>query len=303
MRFNWIFLAVNFATLASCLPVSPPNEPVVVRHMRGSSSDTSSNKNPNATNPDRPLGPPIIWLAGGWNSCTSHSSSEASNPLAMNAFQKFKPMFERLKTQQFPNLEFYASCLTQDILKARVVHSEELSRIVDVDRDRTIDLVSKRSAAQNSPIIIIGHSFGGWMAMRAPLVKIEQPIPILITMDPISAVTCNIAVLEKIINWDVTKPPPANSQGCTTSPSDITAAQRQIIRANVSRWVNIWQLDSLNFLHSTEINEAENIRIYQDSAPSLNGHISLGLNPEVWLKIESYIIASLQDMHNQRAQN
>lgn len=303
MRFNLILATITYLAITACVPARPPHDPVTPSLKRGSSSDSSNNRNPNATNPDRPLGPPILWLAGGWNSCSAISQGEVESPLGMNAFQSFKPMFERLKANHFPKMEFYASCLTKDISKARVVHSETLARNLDVDRDRTFDLISKRAATQNSPVVIIGHSFGGWMAMRAPMVKIEQPIPLLITMDPISAVTCNIAVLEEIINWDITKAPAANSKGCTTSPADITASQRQVIRSNVKRWVNIWQIDSLNFLHSTEIHEAENVRIYQDTAPSLNGHISLGLNAEVWLKIEGYIVVALQDLHNQKAQN
>ncbi len=255
------------------------------------STDPSNDASPAE---DASVGPPLVWVAGGWNSCRPTDQNSSSGPLGMNIFKNFGPMMLSLKSKSFPTIEYVASCLRPNIKQAYYVHSSSPLSILSAPRDNLATMVAERARAQKSPLVIIGHSFGGWITMKGINVMSGNDIRLLLTMDPISPVTCEFVTagnwLKQKISGDTTEPPPT---GCTTSPTDITESQRDAIKAAVKRWVNIWQIDTLNALHADPIKQAENERIYLDAVTALNGHINLGLSPQVWQKIEAYIVGSL----------
>ena len=236
---------------------------------------------------------PVVWIAGGWNSCKETATDLRPSPWGMNAFKHFAVMYERLKSSRYPKLEYFATCLTPDIRTVKMVNSSDVHEILEIQREAAFSLVAKRAAELNAPIVIIGHSYGGWLTMKAAQTKTEAPIKLLLTMDPISAVTCTAEVMTQIIetklNYDLFAAPP----GCVTSPKDISAAQQNQIRGNVRRWVNLWQRDTFNVLHGSPIDQAENEEVFLDGADAINGHINMGLSESVWQKIQTYVESSL----------
>ena len=288
---NTFLLALLAHPLVSCAHKSTDrSDPSKKPLSQNTPAEQISVRPNNANNLQQAIpGDPIFWMVGGWNSCKEKAPDMRPSPWGMNAYQNFLPMFERLKATRFPKSEYFASCLTPDIRDVKLVSSSTGGEILDIPRESAISLVAKRASELNAPIIIIGHSYGGWISMKAAQTKTETPVKLLLTMDPISAVTCTQDVMAQILEMKILDDLFAAPPGCTSSPQDITEVERNLIRSNIGRWVNIWQIDTFNLLHGSPISQAENEQITQDGLAAVNGHIALGLNPLVWQKIQGYI--------------
>ena len=112
-------------------------------------------------------------------------------------------------------------------------------------------LSSLAATVQAPEVYLIGHSYGGWAAMKlaqslVPNVKIRA----LVGIDPISGKTCKP---EQFIDSILKRP----ATGCTEAPSDITSSDRISLASRIQIWLNLYQLES-RLLHSGVIANAEN---------------------------------------------
>lgn len=120
-----------------------------------------------------------------------------------------------------------------------------------------------------SNIIIIGHSHAGWLAMKLAssdrlLAVTEAPVA-LVTMDPVSRVTCQ----------------QLREPGCREAPRDFTAAELSTLHVR-TRWLNIYHSPAA-VLGSGSIAAAhKNTRI------SVN-HVRMEDSPFAWRIVSDFI--------------
>ena len=107
-------------------------------------------------------------------------------------------------------------------------------------------------ALPNPEVSIIGHSYGGWTAMKLmlaldPSIKVHR----LITLDPISRDNCSLQQFAKNAEAIIDNAS-SNSRGCSIAPEDFTATELAAIAAKTEKWVNYYQTTGI-FLHSSAI--------------------------------------------------
>ncbi len=115
-------------------------------------------------------------------------------------------------------------------------------------------------------IFLMGHSYGGYVAMDTASKMSDMKLAGLYTIDPISAETCK--VMDNL-------PIAAGNPDCQRPP---TTLPNTVIRASTLGWINFHQ--PLGSLHASPIAEAANLQIdlpYGDKA-----HHRLGFDPLVW---------------------
>lgn len=118
-------------------------------------------------------------------------------------------------------------------------------------------------------IIIIGHSYGGWRAMKlasSPYLLNNTRVPmILVTFDPISKVLC-----QRI-----------RETGCREAPADLSPPELYQLNTR-TRWLNTYQEQGL-LLGSGPIGAAHfNIKANSD-------HLDIQTNQEVWQSVKGFI--------------
>ncbi len=115
-----------------------------------------------------------------------------------------------------------------------------------------------RTEAGKRPVILIGHSYGGWLATQAalnldPAVKVKG----IVTIDPISRVHCPVSSFAagvgiRTFNYVRGIAPPPPVAGCVSAPSDVDEDAQKKITARTEFSLNIYQ-KSQSTLHSDEL--------------------------------------------------
>jgi pimeloyl-ACP methyl ester carboxylesterase len=117
-----------------------------------------------------------------------------------------------------------------------------------------------------SHIFIMGHSYGGWLAMKLLENWDGDPgvVDTVDTIDPISKVNCTIS----------------RPVGCTSFPQDVKQPQRVRIAEASKIWVNTWQNNTF-YLHSSPIKEADVNREVKEL-----DHHTVATDDNLWKDIE-----------------
>ncbi len=114
----------------------------------------------------------------------------------------------------------------------------------------------RQQMAEATHVYIIGHSYGGWLALRlvdSAVYGDASSVKALFSVDPISKIRCSFSTLS----------------GCFSAPEDIEVRSRQHIKNATDVWVNPWQNQTF-YLHSSAIDEADrnpNIPLSHQSMP------------------------------------
>jgi pimeloyl-ACP methyl ester carboxylesterase len=119
-----------------------------------------------------------------------------------------------------------------------------------------------RVATRSEQVVVMGHSYGGWLAMKLAAEPAVVGLAGLYTIDPISRITCSLAT----------------PFGCTSAPADFDDDARARIARNAGHWANFWERRTI-YLHSSVIGQAE--ANYQIDA----GHTVIDADPTVWSRI------------------
>ncbi len=264
------------------------NQPSAATPNQGTNVTGNNSQPALTTTPVVPKGPMILVATGGWNSCKEAAGSDIVSPLGMNMYQGFKRVIA--ESIQYPNgMMYFAACMTMDWRELRVYRSDQPQNLRTMSPQSFTSEIGLFASSGNSPVQIIGHSYGGWLAMSlAKNIPASVQVRQLITIDPISPITCTPESLTGAISaklGDIFSSRP----GYNTSPDDLTPQFRVDLRRRLNAWHNFYQFDALNVLHGTAIQEAENHYIKMDLARTINGHINLGLDQSVWTTISQLI--------------
>jgi hypothetical protein len=220
---------------------------------------------------------PLVVLVGGYNSCMA--TREEGEPLA---FTKRGPAFvelleETLSEKMSKSLDVVSSCFghreytekvqgqqgeeektksivqlsildtkTKDVESADAYDTERVPTLDDLTPsiDRMAGAIKRAEQRQpGRPVILIGHSHGGWMALKlATRLPAAIDVRALVTLDPISPLHCSVANAFSML---IGSPPP----GCTQAPPDIDPAAQLEITKRVGVWQHYYQTQ-FSRLHS-----------------------------------------------------
>lgn len=204
-------------------------------------------------------------LMGGRGSCGQDAQGNQS-PFAMSNYPQFRSMIDSLISRGTV-VNFLVSCYQgSNVIKQ--ITSDAPASIVSGDIETTKRKVASMVAALlPAQTFLMGHSYGGWLAMKTALALGQgAAVAGLFTIDPISPVTCTF-----------TRP-----EGCTAAPSDVTGAQRDLLAAQTGNWTNFYQTSTF-YLHSSVINQAdENQHIDAE-------HTAIDTDRQVWNTIGAEI--------------
>jgi hypothetical protein len=189
------------------------------------------------------------------------------------------------------------------------VHASSDAQISDpiMDLHPIISRIEKLSENYRRPIFVIGHSHGGWLAARV-VENLRQPIRngYLATLDPISFVDCNPAVIADAFWQNAGWLPGVWGQlePCRNAPQDFASNSIAQIRKNLgaSRWRSYYQT---NFapLHSGPFHGADtNLDmspffsvVHGGAAASWNAHIRISTLSSIWAGLRTAIELTYSD--------
>lgn len=123
--------------------------------------------------------------------------------------------------------------------------------------------------------IVIGSSYGAWLAIQL-VAKENIDVDLLLTVDAISPVTCNVGTFMK--NWKVIEP------GCVTFPSDLATDTLEKVKGLTKVWINFYQKQFL-YLRSTKTEFAHENKVMHFLPTNLvfnNYHARAMGSPVVW---------------------
>jgi hypothetical protein len=217
-----------------------------------------------SSNPKKPL---IIAMAG-FSTCRSDENfhNGMHGPMGGRIFRKVEELADAIQLKSGVAPVTLASCFTTES-KLLASSSTEPTTVSSPTDDEYISSIHK-IMEQYSDVFIIGHSYGGWLAMKLVETYNGQPnkIKSLYSIDPISKKLC-------FFN---------NPEYCISAPKDILAAGRQHINDMTNLWVNPWQKKTF-FLHSSIIPQADENPQYEVE------HYDLDTSESVWTDMKGRI--------------
>jgi hypothetical protein len=125
-----------------------------------------------------------------------------------------------------------------------------------------LDEVVLSRSANMSRVVIIGHSYGGWRAIKlaaSPFLAARMSAPVtLVSVDPVSKVNC----------------PRLREPGCRAAPSDFTPEESGYLHTK-TRWLNAYQTHGV-LLNSGMLTAAHaNVEV-------VSNHIAIQTDRTVW---------------------
>ena len=196
---------------------------------------------------------PVVLMFGGFASCPTGKHT----PKTMHLYKVAKSVLNDINQLYTRPAHYLLACYGRSNLTFRFYSSVHGSRLYRSHRLHDMEKALGHIAAKagtNNAFYIIGHSYGGWTAMKmAAALPTTAKIRRLITLDPISRKECSPirfvnAFLRTHIRGGKTEP------GCTRAPRDL-AALGKIIRAKTHEWHNYYQKRFAD-LHSDVIKDA-----------------------------------------------
>ena len=207
----------------------------------------------------------LIVSMSGFATCRKSQQHEGAwGPLGHSMATRVFDLLGHIENTTGYKPDMMASCFTSEPSLITSSSSENWELKYPEDQEYIQTLHEKM--AEYSHVFIVGHSYGGWLAMK--LVESWQGAPEKIkslhTIDPISKLLCFFD----------------NPSDCINAPKDITAIGRQHIRDNSNIWVNPWQRKTF-FLHSSSISQADENPLFDIN------HWDLDTHDEVWSNIKA----------------
>ena len=199
----------------------------------------------------RPPAKPVFVVHGGFFSC----KLPWSTPLGSQTYTHAKPMIDAAQSWSGSPVAFVVTCFGSGHDTAWV-QTDLNPTSTGVPAGTIPDLVADRVAqvGEGAEVVLIGHSWGGWLAMSDALKLPESAhLRYLATLDPISWQTCPPSTLITSVLGGT--PSGAPEEPCTTAPEDL-APDYAAIRERAAYWGQYYQ-DQFSYLHSTAIDAAD----------------------------------------------
>lgn len=180
---------------------------------------------------------PLLVGMGGNASCNAEDSPEG-----MGMFDSFIALRDQLATDTDQTIPYFVTCYNSGASKLfyQISQEEGLTRTGTMEKVIQ-DLLSLIDKTTDVRVILTGHSYGGWLALKTTLALAEKGVHNfgLFTVDAISRLNCT---------WE-------NPANCTSAPNDITSAEYDKIAITSEHWANFYQTQTF-FLHSSAISQA-----------------------------------------------
>lgn len=218
----------------------------------------------------------IILAAGGYNSCSDATASLDFAPKIQELSETLAPKYNSVTVVKscFPKFGSNIFWVGADGKKSPKTESEFVNEVTMTSR-----------ANDNASLILIGHSYGGWLVEKIAAKILEeqtQPLKLLVTIDSISKNKCTpLQLATTLVSTDPNRKPHA---GCAQFPKDLTQ-ETTLLREHFSNWLNFYQ-DAGRFLHSGQ-SQAQDFHIDFENVDtsSVLPHISIDTSTEVWSTI------------------
>lgn len=207
----------------------------------------------------------VLLVVSGGNASCELDGSGMSSPYGMGMYAPFAELKSQLESDGI-EVSFLLTCHGANETVYFISSEDKRSmRVTTLDGYGT-EVVHLRNTREPKKIYVAGHSYGGWLAMKA-LLNFDFDLAGFYTIDPISRATCSIM----------------QPFGCQSAPTDFTTEQREQLKARSNYWENFYQTTT-TYLHSSAIPQADqNTKIQA-------GHMAIDSHQTVW----SNIAASVQ---------
>jgi len=205
---------------------------------------------------------PVIVVMSGFSTCARDAdgsytpwSNSITNRRGVALIDKVSAVAKSSDEQP----RWLASCFDPfGVIHYQSIYSNKVQWASGGDSQPFREFIQDASEDFQRPIVIIGHSHGGWLASRVVAdMGLSMPNTTLITIDPISYMECGVSNYARAIAaaaswnpWALTELEP-----CQRAPSDIDLYTRRNINENIGRdnWFhyyqeNFWPLHSSAFL-------------------------------------------------------
>ncbi len=227
----------------------------------------------------------VLAFFGGYASCRP-------GPLGQRSYLQLANLRRRLASERGVVTRIFLACYGR-IDRGHAFYFSS-SNLNNVGRATTKELIAKLeheiSLTKNKSVLLLGHSYGGWLAMKSVL-SLATPIKIagFITLDPISQVDCKPHQFGTRLALQVLGEP--SLPGCQRAPSDISAEDRGKIAARSPYWWNLFQTATPE-LHSGPILEAVHNEFvsYDNITYKGTAHGHMQEDPRVWNIIAPQIL-------------
>lgn len=223
-----------------------------------------------------------VVIMGGFSSCIPGS-------FAGGLFRRAYAML-KVKAEAGEYFRYFVSCFMQTSGSVFYYTSSDADRVHRIAATNVSRIIA--GGAADTPIYFIGHSWGGWLALKSVLgLSHALSVSGLATIDPISPSYCNAPVMVKayLRSMFSFRPDP----GCTQAPQDIDRSHLAAIAVRTQWWYHFYQ-DNSGFLHSSPMRNAENHYIeytYLKPWQVFNGHRFIDTDERVWSKFENQIVS------------
>ncbi len=240
MHFVMLFLkGPNFSNLNKHL-FSGPMLAMFLLAGCGASHQFSSIRNTG------PAPKPLLVALSGRSTCDDSGVEGVPAGPAGNKLYK-KALIAAVKMEQVFGVRpsIITTCYTGN---SELMESASASQwVVTTPTEDEFYLDTQAQMAEATHVYVIGHSYGGWLAMKLvgdhsnfDSSSDSNTVKALFTIDPISKTLCTFST----------------PRGCFSAPGDLTTLDRNRIKNTTEIWVNPWQ-DATLYLHSSSISEAD----------------------------------------------
>lgn len=216
----------------------------------------------------------LFVVSGGYNSC-SKSSQASRRADAVPIVFSYKAMEKTIKTRGVEVMTLF-SCLNDDAPpdgEAEYVLSENRGEHFGSTKDIRADIEAILKKNPGTAVYLIGHSYGGYMAMYLAETLAGTPnLQGLFTLDPIGPDCGALGVV-------------FGSDACHSAPTD---RDNKAIARRTATWHNFYQVED-SWLSSSEIPEAQNHHITFSWGP----HGEMDTEKVVWDQIQKVVLKSL----------
>lgn len=225
---------------------------------------------------------------GGWKSCLGAS---ADNQYISNRFLTFVNNVRRCRPDWDVSYAMYCSPGLKTAKfdgEVRVYGRLGRGKVAEQNIGSSI---AQHKVTPDSKVFVIGHSHGGWMAMRATLCL--GFVDGLFTLEPVSANHCDTADYLKNRTRKIFKRRQKIVPGCRRAPTDVDI--HGVFAAAGGNWTNFFLAPNTKKgdIYSSPIGLANNHMIWAPAHGKYNAHHNLGLAADVWSTIESNVLSQL----------
>lgn len=210
---------------------------------------------------------PFFVVMGGYKSC--QHPFDAPGPIDLSLFTAFHALRVEMRQQTGYDIPYVMSCYEDKNPVVRFTTSAAPGQVITAEESDLASVI-KPLVNPGTPVVFIGHSYGGWLAMKTiAAMGMQQRVATLFTLDPISANECSRPFMP----------------GCRRAPTDFGAEQLEMIAASTGEWINMYQRITPYLMSDkipyADVNECRFLK-----------HGQMDTDPKVWAVIRGKLIGT-----------